>query len=34
VGRSLLNVLVGRSVQLFLEDRVGIHGFEFGLEVT
>ena len=33
-GRGLLDVLVSRSVQLFLEDRVGICGLELGLEVT
>lgn len=34
VGGSLLDVFFGGSVQLFLEDGVGVKGFELGLEVT
>jgi hypothetical protein len=33
-GRGLFHVIVGRAMKLFLEDGVGVHGFELGLEVT
>lgn len=34
VGGSFLDVIFSRSVQLLLEDRVGVSGFELGLEIA
>lgn len=31
---GFLNVIVGRAVEFFFEDGVGLDGFELGLEVT
>ena len=33
-GRSLLHVIIGRAMKLFLEDRVLVNALKFGLEVT
>jgi hypothetical protein len=31
---GLLNVIVGGTVEFFLEDNIGVMGFELSLEVT
>ncbi len=33
-GGGLLHVIIGWAMDLFLEDGVGVDGFEFGLEIT
>lgn len=33
-GARLLHVVISGAVELFLKDRVGVHGFEFGLEIA
>jgi len=33
-GRGLLDIVIGRTMQLFLKDRVGVKPFELGLEIT
>jgi len=33
-GRSVFHVIVGRTVELFLKNRLLVDGFELGLEVA